>query len=79
MAKARKYRGTIYWTHRKWGPQMEKLGGEGTSIRRALNNALLGFFKDKNNREKRRDAHTHLRAEIWRLPSPGSQAKTKSA
>jgi hypothetical protein len=57
----------INWTHRKWGPQTEKLSAEGTSIRRALSNALLGFFSDKSNRERRRDAHAQLRCEIWRL------------
>jgi len=35
---------------------MERLAAEGTSVRRALNNALLGFFSDRSNREKRRDA-----------------------
>lgn len=66
MSSIRKYRVVITWTHRKWGPQMEKLAGEGTSARRALNNALLGFFSDRSNREKRRDAHAHFRVEIWR-------------
>ena len=55
------------WTHRKWGPQTEKLAAEGSSARRALNNALLGFFSDKSNRERRRDAHAHFRAEVWRI------------
>jgi hypothetical protein len=45
---------------------MEKLAAEGTSARRALNSALLGFFSDASNREKRRDAHRHFRTEIWR-------------
>jgi hypothetical protein len=67
MTKVRTYRVLITWTHRKWGPQMEKLAGEGTSARRALNAALLGFFSDASNRNKRRDAHQHFRAEIWRL------------
>lgn len=63
----RKYRVLVTWTHRKWGPQMEKLAGEGTSARRALNAALLAFFKDKNKRQERRDAHAHFRAEVWRV------------
>jgi len=46
---------------------MEKLAAEGSSIRRALNSALLGFFSDASNRERRRDAHIQLRLEIWRL------------
>lgn len=57
----------VSWTHRKWGPQSEKVSAEGSSIRRAINAALLGFFSDRSNREKRRDAHTHLRVEAWRV------------
>lgn len=49
---------------------MEKLAAEGTSIRRALNNALLGFFSDASSRERRKDAHAQLRAEIWRVKKP---------
>jgi len=67
MPRTQRYRAVIKWTHRKWGPQTEKLSAEGTSIRRALSNALLGFFSDKSNRERRRDAHAQLRVEIWRL------------
>lgn len=67
MPRTQRYRVVIHWTHRKWGPQMEKLAAEGTSIRRALSNALLGFFSDKSNRERRRDAHTSLQCQIWRL------------
>jgi hypothetical protein len=66
----RKYRVVINWTHRKWGPQMERLAAEGTSARRALNNALLGFFSDKSNRDRRRDAHKHFRVEVWRTTEP---------
>lgn len=66
MATTKRYRVVVQWQHRKWGPQMEKLAAEGSSIRRALNNALLGFFSDASSRERRRDAHVHLRAEIWR-------------
>lgn len=66
MSTTRKYRVLIRWTHRKWGPQTEKLAAEGTSVRRALNNALLGFFSDKSNRDRRRDAHAALEAKIWR-------------
>ncbi len=66
MPTTKRYRVLVSWVHRKWGPQHEKLAAEGSSIRRALNAALLGFFTDKTNREKRRDAHVHLQAEIWR-------------
>jgi hypothetical protein len=45
-----------------------KLAAEGSSIRRALNNALINFFSGSNNRHQRLDAHAHLRVEIWRLP-----------
>lgn len=68
MPTTKRYRVLVSWSHRKWGPQQEKLAAEGSSIRRALNNALLGFFSDASNRERRRDAHTNLRVEIWRLP-----------
>lgn len=67
MPRTQKYRTLIHWTHHKWGPQTEKLAAEGTSIRRALSNALLGFFSDKSNRDRRRDAHAHLRCDIWRV------------
>ena len=50
---------------------MEKLAAEGTSVRRALNNALLAFFSDKSNRERRRDAHVALEVKIWRTKEAG--------
>jgi len=67
LPTTKRYRILVHWTHRKWGPQTEKLAGEGSSIRRALNAALLAFFKDKNKRDQRRDAHAHVRVEAWRL------------
>ncbi len=67
MPSTKRYRALVSWLHQKWGPQTEKLGAHATSIRRALNKALLEFFTDKNNRDRRRDAHAHLRCEIWRL------------
>jgi hypothetical protein len=67
VATTKKYRVLVSWTHRKWGPQQEKLTAEGSSIRRALNNALLGFFSDASNRERRRAAHEHVEVKIWRL------------
>jgi len=66
----KRYRVIVKWQHRKWGPQMERLAAEGTSVRRALNNALLGFFSDRSNREKRRDAHKGLTVEAWRIEEP---------
>ena len=60
------YRVTVWWTHRRWGPQFHKTHEEGSSARRALNKALLSFFSDKNHRADRADAHAHLRAEICR-------------
>ncbi len=70
VSSQHKYRVLIRWTHRKWGPQMEKLAAEGTSIRRAINNALLGFFSDKTNRERRRDGHASLEVQCWREKQP---------
>ncbi len=67
MATTKRYRVLVSWTHRKWGPQTHKSSAEGSSIRRALNSALLAFFSDSSNRQQRRDAHVQLRAEIWRL------------
>jgi len=62
-----RYKVVIRWTHRKWGPQLEKAKAEGTSIRRALNNALLAFFSERSLRERRRDAHVALQLQIERL------------
>jgi len=67
MATRRTYRCSIEWTHRKWGPQIEKTVAEGNSIRRAISNALLSFFAEKSPREKRRDAHVELRVHAKRL------------
>ena len=65
-----RYRCVIWWKHKKWGPQMlEKCTAEGTSIRRAINNALLGFFSDSTQRKHRRDAHAYIEVKCWRLPA----------
>jgi hypothetical protein len=64
-----RYRVVVMWIHRKWGPQTERLAAEGTSVRRAIGNALLGFFSDKSNRERRRDAHKDIVVQAWRLPT----------
>jgi len=73
-----RYRILIRWNHRKWGPQTAKLAAEGTSARRALNAALLGFFSDRSNRERRRDAHRELTATIWRIPNSASSTPQPS-
>jgi len=65
-APRRSYRVIVKWNHRKWGPQSVPLIGEGTSIRRAINNALLGFFSDKSQQERRRDAHAGIVVSAWR-------------
>ena len=59
----------VQWDHHYLGPQMDKLTSEGSSIRRALNTALLAFFTHNSTRLKRTDAHVHVRCEIWRTPS----------
>lgn len=66
MSHQHKYRLVVKWNHRQWGPQMEKLCAEGTSVRRAINNALLAFFSDKSSRDRRRDAHAALEIKIAR-------------
>lgn len=68
MPTTRRYRIVVSWTHRKWGPKTEKLAGQGSSARRALNSALRSFFSDKNKRQERRDAHAGFRCEVWRIP-----------
>ena len=67
MSARRKYRVVIGWTHRKWGPNQTRTTAEGTSIRRALSNALLAFFSEAKGGQERRDAHTHIRVEAWRV------------
>lgn len=68
MSKLQKYRCVIRWSHKRFGPQWEKGSAEGTSIRRAANHFLLGFFSSAPNRAKGAiaDAHAHLQLEIWR-------------
>jgi hypothetical protein len=63
------YRVVVQWHHKTWGPQMHKVSSQGSSIRRALNAALLTFFKGLSSqpRRDRLDAHAHLRCEIWRV------------
>lgn len=67
MPRQQRYRCVIHWSHRKSGPQWERGSAEGTSIRRAANNYLLGFFSDTSQRKQRVDAHANLTLQIWRL------------
>ena len=73
MPAHKTYRVVVTWQHRKWGPKMEKLTAEGTSIRRAIANALLGFFSDKSRRDDRRDAHAQLTVSAQRTTKPTAQ------
>jgi hypothetical protein len=70
MSRTQRYRLVIRWTHRKYGPQLEKISAEGTSIRRAINNALLSFFSDSSRRKERGDAHAQLEVQCWRVKKP---------
>ncbi|MBZ5540937.1 MAG: hypothetical protein LAN61_10515 [Acidobacteriia bacterium] len=70
MSRQNRYRAVISWTHRKYGPQMEKTGAEATSIRRAINAALLSFFSNSNLRSAHADAHAEVRVHCWRLKKP---------
>jgi len=68
MPTTRGYRILVQWIHRKHGPQRHQQLSRGSSARRALNKALLSFFKDKSKRLERRDAHAAFRCEVWRIP-----------
>jgi hypothetical protein len=48
----------------------EKCNAEGTSIRRAINAALLSFFSNSSTRNERRDAHTAIQVSCWRVKKP---------
>lgn len=69
MPRRHTYRLLIRWTHRTYGPQLEKVSAEGTSIRRAIANALLAFFSS-NNKKMRRDAHAQIEVQAWRVKTP---------
>jgi len=62
-----RYRCLITWKHRKWGPQMHRAAEEASSIRRAINQALISFFTDKNRRKERKDAHVEIAVTCQRL------------
>jgi len=66
------YRVVIRWTHRKWGPQLEKAKAQGTSIRRALNNALLAFFSERSQRGRRSDGHGERTLTVERVKNPNA-------
>ena len=68
MSKRLKYRVEIRWHHRRFSPQFHKTTGEGTSIRRAINNALLGFFSPGG--KDRRDAHVYVDVRATRTKDP---------
>jgi hypothetical protein len=70
MSRSNRYRLLLRWHHRKYGPQIEKTSAEGSSIRRAINNALLSFFSDSSRRKERRDAHAYLEVQCWRVRKP---------
>lgn len=61
------FHAAIHWTHPKWGPQLEKLSAEGTSIRRALNAMLTDFFRKPELRSLRNAAHAQLELRVWRV------------
>jgi hypothetical protein len=68
MSARRKYEVQIDWKHSRFGPQHVRVTAEGTSIRRAISNALLAFFSDTDPGPKaRRDAHTALVIHAARL------------
>ncbi|MGB7435534.1 MAG: hypothetical protein WBR26_15105 [Candidatus Acidiferrum sp.] len=67
----RPYRLLVTWSHRKWGPQVHRTVEDASSIRRAANQALSSFFKDKNKRKERADAHVALQLSVQRLKRPG--------
>jgi len=69
MSASRSYRVEIRWTHRKLGPSRTAQKAQGTSIRRAINNALLAFFSDAIDRKARRDAHVDVQVHAWRIPT----------
>jgi hypothetical protein len=75
MSTPHKYRCLVKWTHRTFGPQWEKGSAEGTSIRRAANHFLLGWFSSAKNRPRNAiaDAHAHLQLEIWREKKPAAR------
>jgi hypothetical protein len=75
----RRFRILVKWTDPKWGPQTEKLAAEGTSARRAINNALLGFFSDASRRKERRAAHQQVTVEAWRIDERRKQKNSGAA
>jgi hypothetical protein len=75
----RKYRCLIRWRDKKYAAHSERGSAEGTSIRRAASQFLLGFFSNSSTRKKHADAHTHLQLEIWREKKPIARAHRRHA
>jgi len=73
----RPYRLVLTWNHRKWGPQLHKATEEASSIRRAMNQMLSTFFKDKTRRKERLDAHASLHISVQRLKAHDSLTRTR--
>ena len=63
----RPYRLVLQWQDKKWGPQIHKTTEEGSSIRRAINQALKTFFSDRPRRKERLDAHASLTLSVQRM------------
>ena len=70
MSRQNRYRVVVSWTHRKWGPQMEKASSEATSMRRGINAALLSFFSNSSLRSAHADAHAQISVHAWRVKKP---------
>ena len=74
MATRKTYKLVITWQHKNLGPQMQKVTAEGTSIRRAIANGLMGFFSTTGDVHKfRRDAHGEVTVSARRLKKEAAQ------
>jgi hypothetical protein len=78
MPSSRTYRLILQWQDRRWGPQLHKTAEQGSSIRRAINKALLSFFSDKNRRKERGDAHVALTLSVCRMKPSGIHRAKRS-
>lgn len=68
----------VRWTHRKRGPDRWSTRQRATGIHRAGAKALRAFLTEHQHSptpeirtatlKARRDAHTHLTLELWRIP-----------
>jgi hypothetical protein len=75
MPRNQTYQVLIRWTHRRYGPQWEKVTAEGTSIRRGIAHALLNFFSSSSKAQhaERLDAHKALQVEARRVRTPAAR------